>query len=94
MPNYQGAFWFNYVKGNIDHNVAVPGGSDVTTRFVEVRSRFRLLCVHIELRLHPVRIAACSSCLTAKHSRAGLEFMEAEGQSASRPRTWGIPELE
>lgn len=38
MPNYQGAFWFNYVKGNIDHNVAVPGGSDITTRFVELMS--------------------------------------------------------
>lgn len=37
MPNYQGAFWFNYIKGNIDHNVVVPGGSDVTTRFVQVR---------------------------------------------------------
>lgn len=38
MPNYQGAFWFNYIKGNIDHNVAVPGGSAVTTRFVQLMS--------------------------------------------------------
>lgn len=38
MPNYQGAFWFNYIKRDIDHNLAVPGGSNLTTRFVEVRT--------------------------------------------------------
>lgn len=71
MPNYQGAFWFNYIKGNIDHNVAVPGGSDITTRFVEVRSQSRLIRVRIELRLHPLRIGRlCSSCLTVRQSKA------------------------
>ena len=71
MPNYQGAFWFNYIKGNIDHNVAVPGGSDITRRFVEVRSQSRLIRVRIEFRLHPLRIGRIrSSCLTARRSRA------------------------
>ena len=82
MPNYQGAFWFNYIKRNIDHNLAVPGGSNLTTRFVEVQLESARLAVssqHSASLTHSLVCCLYSSCRRTEKLRTTATHEDGRG---------------